>query len=150
MAVTDVEAVAWDLEDAPARTGRGRGRPAARRDRRPRRPTSRSARGTVADLDADGLVALLGKFADLYDQIGRAGNYAGLRFSVDTADPKIAALMQRVEERSDALVATRLLFFDLEWAALDDASGRRAPRRRPPRRSPATTSAASAATGPTC
>ena len=39
--------------------------------------------------------------------------------SVDTADPQIGALMQRMQEKSTA-IETKLLFFELEWAALDD------------------------------
>ncbi|HEX5614569.1 MAG TPA: M3 family oligoendopeptidase [Acidimicrobiia bacterium] len=76
-------------------------------------------RGRIADLDADGLVGLVAGFAELRDLMGRAGNYAGLAFSIDTADPSRGALMQRVEERSIA-ISTRLVFFELEWAALDD------------------------------
>src|SRR6478609_10506178 len=116
---TDVEAVAWDLEDLlPAEGEAGVDQLLDEIDAIA--ADIESARGTVAGLDADGLVSLLGKFADLYDHIGRVGNYVGLKFSVDTSDPKIASQMQRVEERS-TVVATRLLFFDLEWAALDDA-----------------------------
>src|SRR4051812_10228016 len=55
----------------------------------------------------------------IQDLVSRAGNYAALNFSVDTADPARGALMQRVQERATA-IETRLLFFDLEWAALDD------------------------------
>src|SRR5215218_6067985 len=116
---TDVDTVAWDLEDLLPEPGEA-GVDTLLDQIDAIAADIEAARGTVAGLDADGLVALLGKFADLYDHIGRAGNYAGLKFSVDTADPKIAALMQRVEERSTA-VSTRLLFFELEWAALDDA-----------------------------
>ncbi|MBA2767462.1 MAG: oligoendopeptidase, partial [Solirubrobacterales bacterium] len=43
-----------------------------------------------------------------------------MRFSVDTADPKIGALLQRVQEKGTQ-IETRLLFVELEWAALDDA-----------------------------
>ena len=35
------------------------------------------------------------------------------------ADPELGALMQRVEERATA-ISTRVLFFELEWAALSD------------------------------
>ena len=42
-----------------------------------------------------------------------------LRFAADTADPANGALMQQVQERRTA-IETQLLFFDLEWAALDD------------------------------
>ncbi|HKY16449.1 MAG TPA: M3 family oligoendopeptidase [Microthrixaceae bacterium] len=78
-------------------------------------------RGRVAGLDTTELASLLDRLAELNDKVGRAGNYASLRFAVDTADPAIAALMQRVQERLTQ-VATKLLFFDLEWAEVDDAA----------------------------
>ncbi len=78
------------------------------------------ARGTVAGLDAAGLAALMAKVATLQEHLGRAGNYAGLRFTVDTTDAERGALMQRVEEESTA-IATRVIFFELEWAAVPDA-----------------------------
>ena len=120
MAVTtDVSEVAWDLETLLPTPGDA-GVDQLLDEMDSIAGDVESYRGRVADLDSDGLVAFLGRLAELYEAIGRAGNYAGLRFAVDTADPAIAALMQRVEERSVA-VGTRLLFFDLEWAALDDA-----------------------------
>ena len=60
------------------------------------------------------------ELATIQDQLGRAGNYAALQFSTDTADPARGALLQKVQERATQL-ETRLLFFELEWAALDDA-----------------------------
>ena len=59
------------------------------------------------------------EMAELAELIGKAGSYAGLRFAVDTTDPELGALMQRVEERGTA-INTRVLFFELEWAALPD------------------------------
>jgi oligoendopeptidase F len=76
-------------------------------------------RGQVAAMDAAALTAFLRRLADLHDLLGRAGSYAGLRFATDTTDEARGALMQKVEERSTA-IETRLLFFELEWAALDD------------------------------
>ena len=76
-------------------------------------------RGALAEIDADGLAAAMAQLAEINDLVGRAASYAQLRFSTDTADPDRGALMQRVEERATAL-ETRLLFFELEWAALDD------------------------------
>jgi len=52
--------------------------------------------------------------------IGRAGSYAALNFSTATADPARGALLQKVQERGTQ-IETRLLFFDLEWAALEGA-----------------------------
>ena len=76
--------------------------------------------GRVADLDAPAFAAAIRELQELSELAGRAGNYAMLRFSVDTADPAIGALMQRVQEKSTA-IETQLLFFELEWASLDDA-----------------------------
>jgi oligoendopeptidase F len=75
-------------------------------------------RGRVLHLDRDELARALRRTADLQDRVGRAGNYAALRFAVDTADPATGALMQRVQERSTR-IGTRLLFFDLEWVQID-------------------------------
>ena len=49
----------------------------------------------------------------------RAGTFGGLHFSTDTADPARGALFQRVQEKATP-IETKLLFFELEWAALDD------------------------------
>src|SRR6476659_7300205 len=78
------------------------------------------ARGTIADLDAAGLAAVMQQVAELQEHLGRAGNYAGLRFTVDTTDAERGALMQRVEEQSTA-IATRAIFLELEWAEIPDA-----------------------------
>jgi oligoendopeptidase F len=76
--------------------------------------------GKVGELDADGLAQAMHELARIHELIGRAASYAALRFSTDTADPTRGALLQRVQERGTEL-ETKLLFFDLEWAALDDA-----------------------------
>ncbi len=79
-----------------------------------------SYRGRVADLDAAGLAAAMHTMADLQEVQGRVGYYAMLRFSENTADPERGALMMKVQERSTTL-ATRLVFFELEWASVDEA-----------------------------
>jgi len=76
--------------------------------------------GKVAALDGPGLVAAMDRLSEIHDRAGRAGNYAALRFSADTADPANGALLQKAEELGTG-IETDLLFFDLEWAALDDA-----------------------------
>jgi oligoendopeptidase F len=75
--------------------------------------------GKVAELDADGLRDAMRELGTIGELAGRAGTYAMLRFAVDTADPERGALLQRVQELGTA-IETKLLFFDLEWAALDD------------------------------
>ncbi|MGI8731616.1 MAG: M3 family metallopeptidase, partial [Solirubrobacteraceae bacterium] len=75
--------------------------------------------GQVAELDATTFAAAVQELQELSELAARAGNYAMLRFSIDTADPALGALLQRVQEKSTAL-ETQLLFFELEWALLDD------------------------------
>ncbi|MBV8710190.1 MAG: M3 family oligoendopeptidase [Solirubrobacterales bacterium] len=76
--------------------------------------------GKVAELDADRLESAMRELEAVNELIGRVGSYASLRFSTDTADPARGALLQLVQER-DTEIETLLLFFELEWAALDDA-----------------------------
>ncbi len=76
-------------------------------------------RDQVASFTAGDLVAFMQKSAQLSEAIGRAGNYASLRFATDTTDAARGALMQKVRERATA-IGTKVLFFELEWAALDD------------------------------
>ncbi len=115
----EVAGVAWDLD--PLVNGQGEdgvrallGQAAEHADR-----FAAAYAGKLAELDADGLRAAMNELAELHDVVGRAASYASLRFSVDTADPRIGALLQEVQERATA-IQTTLLFFELEWAALDD------------------------------
>jgi oligoendopeptidase F len=75
--------------------------------------------GRVASLDAAGLETAMHKLGTINDLVGRAGSYVSLQFAIDTADPARGAMLQRVHERATA-IETKLLFFELEWAALDD------------------------------
>jgi oligoendopeptidase F len=75
--------------------------------------------GKVAALDAPGLVEAMRATETLYKIVDRAASYAYLRFSTDTADPERGALLQFVQERGTA-IETKVLFFELEWAALPD------------------------------
>jgi oligoendopeptidase F len=76
--------------------------------------------GKVAELDADGLIEAMQGLEQIHDLIGRAASYASLQFATDTADPARGALLQQMQERATE-IETKLLFFELEWAALDDS-----------------------------
>jgi oligoendopeptidase F len=110
--------VGWDLE--PLLEGRGRpGVDELLDDAETRAEVLEEYRGRIAELDAPGLAAVMHEVGAIHDAAGRAGSYAGLSFSIDTTDPGRGALLQHVEERSTA-ISNRLLFIELEWAALDD------------------------------
>jgi oligoendopeptidase F len=120
MAATDVTEVTWQLEDLLSGNGPEEcGKLLTEADRRAEQLSSQYA-GKVAGLDGPGLALLVAELAEIADLVGRAGNFAHLRFAADTEDPANGALVAEVQEKATA-IETRLVFFDLEWAALDDA-----------------------------
>lgn len=116
----EVAGVAWDLDQLV--DGRGEEGVRALLAQAAERADAFAAAyaGKLATLDAAGLRTAMEQLAALHELVGRAGSYASLRFAVDTADERIGALLQHVQERATA-IQTTLLFFELEWAALDDA-----------------------------
>jgi oligoendopeptidase F len=119
MTVIDVQDVAWDLDPLVDGDGPdGADRLLDDADARAARFAEAHA-GRVGELDGPGLAAAMGELETIVELLGRAGSYAMLRFAVDTADPANGALLARVQEKATA-VETKLLFFELEWAALDD------------------------------
>ena len=78
-----------------------------------------SLRGRVGELDATELAAAMHTFAALQDLVARASYHAMLAFTTATDDPARGAAMAAAQERSTA-IGTKLIFFDLEWAAADD------------------------------
>ncbi|HTN22594.1 MAG TPA: M3 family oligoendopeptidase [Solirubrobacteraceae bacterium] len=75
--------------------------------------------GRLGELEAAEFAAAVTELQEISELASRAGNYAMLRFSIDTADPALGALLQRVQEKSTQ-IETKLIFFELEWAGLDD------------------------------
>ncbi|MBA3809741.1 MAG: M3 family oligoendopeptidase [Solirubrobacterales bacterium] len=114
---TDLLQAAWDLE--PLVDGEGTEGVERRLEEALERAEAFAERyaGALGELDSAGLVAAMRELGAIQDLVGRAGYYAALRFSTDTAEPANGALLQRVQEQETAL-QTRLLFFELEWAAL--------------------------------
>jgi oligoendopeptidase F len=120
MPATDVNEVTWDLshllegrEDAEAAVFELLDRADAIADE------VAGVRGTIAVIDENALAELMRTMASMQELIGRAAAYASLRFATDTTDASRGALMQKVQERYTS-INTKLIFFDLEWAALPD------------------------------
>ena len=110
---------AWDLE--PLVGGEGEGGVESRLEEALTRSQAFAERyaGKLGELDSAGLGKAMAELAEIYELLGRAGSYAALRFYTDTATPANGALLQKVQER-ETQIATTLLFFELEWAALSD------------------------------
>ena len=120
MAVTEsLDAIRWDLADLV--DGAGADGVDSLIDRALEQAASfaQRRRGKLAEMDGAALAEAMRELGDIYDLVGRADSYASLDFSTDTSDPVRGALVARVSERLTEL-STTLLFFELEWAALDD------------------------------
>jgi oligoendopeptidase F len=81
-------------------------------------------RGMLATLEAAELARALDDLEALEEPVARAGAYAGLLFAADTSEPRHGALLQRVQEKGSQ-IKNELIFFELEWAGLDDAAAQR-------------------------
>ena len=122
VADSEVEEVAWDLDPLligdPSDAAAAVDAMLASAQQRADAFAERYA-GHVAELDGPGLAEAMKELGDLQELVARAGSYAGLYFSTDTTDPVRGALFQRVQENATP-IETKLLFFELEWAAIDD------------------------------
>lgn len=81
-------------------------------------------RGRISGLDADGLAEVMTLLGEMNDRLGRAGSFVSLQFSVDTADAAAGADLQRFREQATSL-STQVIFLELEWAELDEATATR-------------------------
>ena len=115
----ELDATAWDLEPLVEGEGVQGVEPRLARALELADVFAERYAGQLGNLEPAGLREAMEALAQIQDLIGRAGYYAVLSFTTDTADPARGALLQRVQEQETAL-QTRLLFFELEWAALPD------------------------------
>jgi oligoendopeptidase F len=115
----ELERTAWDLD--PLVAGGGDDGARAQLAEALERSQAFAARyaGKLDRLDSAALEEAMRELATIQELAGRAGAYAALRFSVDTSDPPRGALLQEVQERATQ-IETTLLFFELEWAGLED------------------------------
>ena len=99
MTLMDVQEVAWDLDPLVDGEGaEGADRLLAEADERAARFAETYA-GRVGELDGAGLAAAMAELETIVDRLGRAGNYAMLRFAVDTADPPTARCWRACRRR---------------------------------------------------
>src|SRR5438270_3467166 len=75
--------------------------------------------GRVAELDPGGLADAVDELQDIQEKVESAQTFAYLDFATDTGDPGRGAFLQEITERATA-VATDIVFFELEWAAVPD------------------------------
>ena len=112
--------VRWDLSDlyaGPDDAGIDRDLDTATEDAQ---RFAEEYRGRLAGLSPEALARAVDTLEEIHECATRAAVYSQLLFAADTAAPRHGALLQHVQERCTEL-RTALLFFELEWVALDDA-----------------------------
>jgi oligoendopeptidase F len=119
LADPELLATEWDLE--PLVDGEGEVGVNRQLDQASERATAFAERhaGKVSECNQEQLREAMHELAAISELVGKAASFASLQFASDTADPARGALLQRMQERATE-IETKLLFFDLEWAALDD------------------------------
>src|SRR3954470_13589022 len=117
--MTAVEDVRWDLDRLYAKTNPYE----LENDLVAARQNAEGLRsrlhGRVAGLDGAALADTVEELQAIQEKVEKAGTFAFLNFATDTADPERGAFLQHVEEHATQ-VATDVLFFELEWAAVPD------------------------------
>ena len=117
--VTGAESVEWNLDDLYAGPDDPRLSGDLESALADARAFNERFHGRVGELAAAELAGAVAELERISSVVARAQAFAELRFTADTSDEARGALAQRAREQATA-VETELLFFELEWAALDD------------------------------
>ena len=117
--LTGAEEVAWDLSDLYDGPDDSRLQAALDEAKTATDTFRERYHGKVAELDAAALAEAVTERERIESMVDRVMTFAQLRFSTNMADPPRGALVQRIQEAAAAL-STQLLFFGLEWAAVED------------------------------
>lgn len=119
--LTGAEEVAWDLSDLYEDPDDPRLDEEVADAERSAAAFRERYHGKVAALAAAGLAAAVTERERIESAIDRPLTYAHLNFATNMGDPARGALVARLQEKAAAL-ETQLLFFALEWAAVEDAA----------------------------
>ncbi len=119
--LTGAEEVAWDLSDLYESPDDPRLEEDVADAERSAAAFRERYHGKVRALDAAGLAEAVAERERIESAIDRPLTYAHLNFATNMADAARSALVARLQEKAAGL-ETQLLFFGLEWAAVEDES----------------------------
>ena len=119
--LTGAEEVAWDLSDLYDSLDDPRITEDTDEAARAAVAFRERYRGNVVSLGAAELADAVAERERIESVMDRALSYAHLNFATNMGDPARGALVARLQEKAAAL-ETQLLFFGLEWAAIEDAA----------------------------
>ncbi len=116
---TGAEAVEWNLDDLYEGPGDPRIESELEEALAASQAFRERYRGKLGELSAAELNDAVAELERIKSASTRVETYARLRQAADSSDQARGALVQKVRERNTQ-IETELLFFDLEWSALDD------------------------------
>ena len=125
--VTGAENVAWDLSDLFASAEDPKLEQEVAEAERGAAVFRERYHGAVAGLDAAGLAEAVAERERIESAMDRVLTYAHLNFATNMGEPARGALVARLQEKAASL-ETQLLFFALEWAAVEDGTAALAAR----------------------
>ena len=117
--LTGAEEVAWDLSDLYDKPDDPRLQGELDEAKAATEAFRERYHGKVAELEAAGLAEAVAEHERIESAVVRPLTYAHLLFATNMADPARGALVARLGEKAAAL-DTQMLFFGLEWAAVED------------------------------
>jgi oligoendopeptidase F len=115
----EYEAAVWDLEPIVDNQGEDGARRLLEQARSRAEVFAAEHAGRVSDLDVDVLVSAVSELAEIRELLWRANGYGRMRGRLDSSDERSSAL-RGAAETAQAETEAQLLFFELEWVALDD------------------------------
>jgi len=115
----DHAAAGWNLEPIVDNRGEDGARELLKQARSRADAFTTEFAGRVARLEADALVSAVGELTEIRELLWRASGYGRMRGYADGSDP-VAGALQGAAETAQAEIDAKLLFFELEWVALDE------------------------------
>ena len=111
--------ITWGLEDLYAEPSAGLISKYQAQAAEAAQAFERDYRGKVARLDPEALAQALARMEEILSTSLRPQIYAQLRFAADTGLPSLGAALESATQKHSA-IRRRLIFFELEWLALED------------------------------
>jgi oligoendopeptidase F len=115
----NLEAVVWNLEPIVDSQGEDGARQLLRQAQARADALTKEFAGVVAHLEIDALVGVVSELTEIRELLWRASGYGRMRGYADSSDA-VAGALRGAAETAQAEIDAKLLFFELEWIALDD------------------------------
>ncbi|WP_372634644.1 M3 family oligoendopeptidase [Fodinibius sp.] len=116
--------ITWDLSDLYASIDDPDLQDDKKRVRKLAKEFASSYKDNVTEFDEKNMKQALHDYEEILELLGKIGSYAQLIWSTDTSNAEYGKLVQQANELSSE-IHQQLVFFDVEWLAMDDERANR-------------------------